>query len=358
MFRKDIRNGMDAAKRTRPIDRLVCHIFLTIAVLANGCGTVRNTNTVRSGTEQILLTGSFDQALRRIDFGPLAGAAVYFEPKHIEAVDKGWVISAIREAMIVRGVRLVDKPEEAMVIVEGRIGALGTDDYSFLIGIPQMTIPVTLAGLPTGTIPEMALMKKQDQHALSKLALFAYDKASGSVVWTSGTATGFANSRNLFVGGMGPIQSGSHKKSPEFMGVVLPHMTVQPVPIRMTPWPEYGAAAKHEGETKIAGHPDVPSLEKPKAKTSASKENPVFGTDNFDPEVGGEKAPVVPIPIPLPSTSGSPFSFRLFPSIAPRDWNLLRSGDHKPAETAKPAEVPKAAETLELSAPRPDPAPH
>jgi hypothetical protein len=341
MFRKDIRTGMDAAIQLKRHFRFVAHAILAIALVATGCGTIRNTNTPRSGTEQILLTGSFDQALRRIDFGPLSNAAVYFESKHIDSVDKGWVISAIREAMIVRGVRLVDKPEDAGVIVEGRIGALGTDDYSFLIGVPQMTIPVTLAGLPTGTIPEIALMKKQDQHALSKLALFAYDKATGAVVWTSGTATGFANSKNTFIGGMGPIQSGTHKKNPEFMGLVLPQMTVQPVPIRMMPWPEYGANnSAHDSETRIAGEPKKPSIETPRQNPSATKDNPIIGTDSFDPEVGGEKAPVVPIPIPLPSSTGSPFSFRFFHSIAPRDRNLLRSDTEKPAEPAKPVDEP------------------
>ena len=345
MIRKDIGYGMDAARRLKRLSRFATNTTLAFALFATGCGTVRNTNTVRSGTEQILLTGAFDQALRRIDFGPLGGAAVYFESKNIEAVDKGWVISSIREAMIVRGVRLVDKPEDASVVVEGRIGALGTDDYSFLIGVPQMTIPVTMVGLPTGTIPEIALMKKQDQHALSKLALFAYDKATGAVVWTSGTATGFANSKNMFIGGMGPIQSGTHKKSPEFMGLALPQMTVQPVPIRMMPWPEYTATEAPAVETQIAGEPKRPSLEKPKPNPSATKDNPVIGTDSLDPQVGGDNTPVVPIPIPLPSASGSPFSFRLFHSIAPRDKNLLRSETDHPADSDPPADTPKAGET-------------
>jgi hypothetical protein len=325
---------MEAAITERRHARHWLTLILSAALVATGCGTVRNTNTPRSGTEQILLTGSFDQALRRIDFGPLANAAVFFEAKHIEAIDKGWVTSAIREAMIVRGVRLVDKAEDATVIVEGRIGALGTDDYSFLVGVPQMTIPVTLAGLPTGTIPEIALIKKNDQHALSKLALFAYDKASGSVVWTSGTATGFANSKNLFIGGMGPIQSGTHRKSPEFMGVVLPQMTVQPVPIRMMPWPEHHGQAQDPAvpEALLAEKPKDAKANQPDTNHSASKEYPVIGTDQFDPEVGGQKAPVVPIPIPLPSASGSPFSFRLFHSIAPKDKNLLQSANADSAD--------------------------
>lgn len=310
------RNGTDAPK----IPILISHAGLSALLLAGlaqtGCGTVRNTNTPRTGTEQMLLSTSFDEALRRIDFSPLANAPVYFDTKNIEAVDKGWIISSIREAMIIRGVRLMDKPEQATVIVEGRIGAFGTDDASFMIGIPQMTIPVTLVGMPTGTIPEMALMKKNDQQALSKLALFAYDRSNGGVVWTSGTSSGFANSKNLFVGGLGPIQSGSHKKNPEFMGVVLPQMTVQPYPIPILPWSEESAAGPtaekaQEGET---------------TRPSDSAIRPIPLKDLNTREMGGqEPGTVVPIPIPLPTPGGSPFSLKLFNGFALKDLGLLKS---------------------------------
>ena len=50
---------MDAAPRLKRLSRFATHTILALALFATGCGTVRNTNTARSGTEQILLTGSF-----------------------------------------------------------------------------------------------------------------------------------------------------------------------------------------------------------------------------------------------------------------------------------------------------------
>lgn len=318
--------GMDATQITTVLKTYGLSALLCGGLALTGCGTVRNTNTARSGTEQMLLSSAFDEALRRIDFSPLENAPVYFETKNIEAVDKGWVISSIREAMLVRGVRLMEKPEQASVIVEARIGALGTDDFSFLIGIPQITVPATITGMPMGTIPEIALMKKADQKALSKVALFAYDKASGGVVWTSGTSAGFANSRNLFIGGLGPIQSGTHKRNPEFMGVVLPQMTVQPVPIPILPWSEEDPDASKKAALKS---------DKTDSKTPASTSKPMIDKNLNSPEMGGqEPGTVVPIPIPLPTAGGSPFSMRLFNGFAPKDKGLLQS---KATDSTKPA---------------------
>lgn len=300
---------MDARKRSGLISIICSIIWVAFSLGQTGCGTVRNTNTPRTGTEQALLSSSFEEALQRIDFNALSGVPVYFDTKNIEGLDKGLIISAIREAMAIRGVRLKDKPEDAVVIVEGRVGAYGTDDHSFLIGVPQMTIPVTMVGLPTGTIPEIALMKKSDQYALSKVALFAYDKSSGGIVWTSGTSSGFANSKNLFIGGLGPIQSGTHKKKPEFMGVVLPQMTVQPVPIPVLPWD--GAADPH-GKAND------------KNESNSSKDAPIFQHK----ELGGqEPGTVVPIPIPLPTPAGSPFALKLFQGFAPKDKTLIQSSN-------------------------------
>jgi len=322
--------GMDARTLSLMTKTYVTSAMICCGLVMMGCGTVRNTNTPRSGTEQMLLSSSFDEALRRIDFSPLANAPVYFETKNIEAIDKGWVISSIREAMLVRGVRLMEKPEQAMVIVEARVGALGTDDFSFLIGIPQITVPATITGMPMGTIPEIALMKKADQKALSKLAIFAYDKASGGVVWTSGTSTGFANSKNLFIGGLGPIQSGTHKKNPEFMGVVLPQMTVQPVPIPILPWPEESPATPKKSSPK-------PGKSDSEAPASTSK--PMIHNNLNSPELGGqEPGTVVPIPIPLPTAGGSPFSMRLFNGFAPKDKGLVQS---KTGIGSKPATQPE-----------------
>jgi hypothetical protein len=195
---------------------------LALAVLG-GCGTVKRTGTARSGTEQLLLTNAWDDALRQVDFRDLIGVPVYLDTQHVSAVDQGWVVSSIRQAMLAQGVLLRSKPEQAQWIVEARVGAYGTDDYSWLVGVPQVTVPPTLTGMPTGTIPEIPLIKKSDQQAVAKLALFAYERSSGRVVWTSGTQLATTNAKDVYIGGMGPIQSGTLRpQKNRIIGVNIP----------------------------------------------------------------------------------------------------------------------------------------
>lgn len=203
----------------RPARLAVC---LALAAAVAGCGTVKTTNTPRTGTEQLLLTDAWDTALSRIDFRPLTGVPCFLDTQHITAVDQGWVISSLKQAMLQQGVLLRTKAEQAQWVVEARVGAYGTDQYDLLIGVPQTTIPMTLTGLPAGTIPEMSLAKRTDQHGVVKMALFAYDRASGQLVWTSGTSQTKSNAKDVYVMGAGPVQSGTIRKSTEFSGMKIP----------------------------------------------------------------------------------------------------------------------------------------
>ena len=192
-------------------------------LLMSGCGTVKTTGTARSGTEQLLLTNAWDSALQKVDFRPLTGVPVYLDTANINAsIDQGWIVSSLRQAMLQQGVLLRPKPEHAQWIVEARVGAYGTDEHNLLIGIPQTTIPSTLTGIPQGTLPEIPLAKRSEQQAIAKLALFAYDRSSGQIVWNSGTLLDTANAKNVYVAGVGPIQSGSIRGGTEFVGIKLP----------------------------------------------------------------------------------------------------------------------------------------
>ena len=189
---------------------------------ASGCGSTRTTGTVRTGTEQLLLTNAWDKALSKVDFRPLTGVPVFLDAANATAVDQGWVISSLREAMLTQGVLLREKRETAQFIVEARIGAYGTDDDDFLVGIKQTTIPATVTGIPTGTIPELPLFKRTRQQAVAKLALFAYDRATGQLVWKSGTMLDRSDNKDVFVGGFGPINSGSIRDGAEVAGIKIP----------------------------------------------------------------------------------------------------------------------------------------
>src|SRR3954467_12256069 len=74
-----------------------------------GCGSTKTTGTARTGTEQLLLTNAWDDALRKVDFRPLAGVPVFLDTANVTAVDQGWVVSSLRQAMLAQGVLLKPK---------------------------------------------------------------------------------------------------------------------------------------------------------------------------------------------------------------------------------------------------------
>jgi hypothetical protein len=212
-----------AAVASKTAGTIVVLAVALLLALVTGCGTVRTTDTTRSATEQLLLTNAWDTALQKVDFRPLTGVPVYLDTANINTtVDQGWIVSSIRQAMLQQGVLLRTKPEQAQWIVEPRVGVYGTNDYSLLIGVPQTTVPGTLAGLPQGTIPEIPLAKRSEQQAIAKLALFAYDRSSGQIVWNSGTILDTATAKDVYLAGLGPIQSGSIRGGPEFVGIKIP----------------------------------------------------------------------------------------------------------------------------------------
>jgi len=209
----------DAGARARSLAGLAAGVLLAAAP---GCGTTRMTGTPRTGTEQVLLTNAWDKALMKVDFRPLTGVPVFLDTANVTAIDQGWVVSSLREAMLTQGVLIREKREQAQFIVEARVGAYGTDDDNLLVGISQTTIPPTVTGVPTGTIPKIPLLERSRQTAVAKLALFAYDRAGGQLVWQSGTMLDQADTKNVFVGGFGPIRSGSIQDGTDVAGIKLP----------------------------------------------------------------------------------------------------------------------------------------
>jgi hypothetical protein len=210
----------------------LCSCLIVVAAVgaSGGCGSVKTTGTTRTGTEQLLLTNAWDSALQRVDFRPLTGVPVYLDTTNVTAVDQGWVVSSLRQALLTQGVLLRTKPEQAQWVVEARVGAYGTDEYNWMVGIPQTNVPTLMPGLPAGTIPKMPLVENSKQQAVAKLALFAYDRGSGQIVWNSGTVLATANAKDVFVAGFGPIQSGSIRGGTNVVGIRIPLTADTPSP--------------------------------------------------------------------------------------------------------------------------------
>jgi hypothetical protein len=207
---------------------------------AIGCGTTRMTDTTRAASEMLLVSAAVDNAVTQIDCTPLSGRSVFLDVQYLDGtVDKGYVISSLRQHLLAHGVKLLEDRKTSDIIVEARSGAVGTDRSSLLLlGTPSMSVPAIMVGQPT-QIPEIALIKKTDMKGVAKLAVFAYNRTTGDAIWQSGLVDARSTLKDTWVLGAGPFSSGSIKRRTELAGEELPRL-----PLPFTPSQEGDPRAK------------------------------------------------------------------------------------------------------------------
>lgn len=189
--------------------------------LLSGCGTTRFTDTARSATEMLLISKAVDDTMADIDFRSLTGKTVFLEEKYLDGIqDKGYLISSLRQHLLASGALLQEEKSKATYVVEARAGVVATDRTSLLVGIPQITLPtVAVSTVPIpNSIPEIPFAKSTEQRAYAKVAVFAYNRLTGRPVMQSGLAKAHANSKDLWVCGLGPFQGGTIRDKTEFNG--------------------------------------------------------------------------------------------------------------------------------------------
>ncbi len=195
-------------------------IMLLLAVV--GCGTTKWTDTTRSATEQLLISDAMDRAVSRLDFRSLAGKIVYLDDTALrQTTDAAYLISTLRQHLLASGCVLKDDKNDADYVVEARAGAVGTDRHDLLYGFPAVNIPAIIPvsgfGIPS-QIPEMPFIKKTDQRAVAKIAVFAYNRRTGRPVWQSGTVPIESKAKAVWVMGAGPFQRGTIYDGMNFAG--------------------------------------------------------------------------------------------------------------------------------------------
>jgi hypothetical protein len=136
-------------------------------------------------------------------------------------VDRGYVISLVRQQLVGAGALVYEEKARAEYIVDLRSGSLGTDRHSMLLGTPAVQLPSLMPGIPTN-IPEIALMKKSDQRGVAKVAVFAYSRITGRALWQSGTVEAESRAKDTWVFGAGPFSRGSIRRRTELAGQPLP----------------------------------------------------------------------------------------------------------------------------------------
>ena len=154
---------------------------ILLAVCA-GCGTTRWSDTQRTATEQLLISDAVDRAVNLLDFRILTGRTVYLDASAVKnSTDSAYLVSTLRQQLLAQGCFLREKREQADYIVEARSGAVGTDRQDVFCGVPATSVPTISPAAPVpAAIPEITLVKKTEQRAVAKIALFAYNRRTGA----------------------------------------------------------------------------------------------------------------------------------------------------------------------------------
>lgn len=193
-----------------------------------GCGTT----TTRTATEQLLMSDAVDQAISQIDFQSLRGQKVFLDTLYLHSVkgvgfvNSEYIISSLRQQLTASRCLIQDTRESADIIVEPRVGALGTDGHEVVYGIPQAGSLTSAASMfsnsPLPALPELSFGKSNAQSGIAKVIVFAYDRESRTPIWQSGIAKAESTSSNTWYLGAGPFQKGTIYEGMRFAGQKLP----------------------------------------------------------------------------------------------------------------------------------------
>lgn len=203
-------------------------ILRVVVVLAGvGCALSLGCNITKSrlATEQLVVADAVDHAISQVDFSPLSGRKVFFDKSFMPPTNVPgrpptngsnveYVISALRQQMLAYNCQLQDKAEDAEIIVEARLGAMGADSNEQTYGLPTGVVlnaaatAVTPGGGSLPQLPDLSVGRRNHQLGAARLGVFAYDRATREPVWQAGVKTGNSKANDLWVLGIGPFQKG------------------------------------------------------------------------------------------------------------------------------------------------------
>jgi Family of unknown function (DUF6655) len=180
-------------------------LMAVAAALISGCTSIKQSDTARTGIEQLLISSAADRALDKFNLKPIAGAKVFVDTQYFDSVDKNYILVALHERLLKNNCTLVSKADDADVVVEIGSGGVGTDRNEMYLGFPGLALPppATLA------IPKLAFFERSKSMGTVKLSLVAIDTRTKQAVINSGYKLARADHRHWQVLGLGSQQSGS-----------------------------------------------------------------------------------------------------------------------------------------------------
>ena len=173
------------------------------AFLFSGCASMKESDTSRTGLEQLLISSAVDESLNKVDFRPVSGAKVFLKADYLEAVDKNYVLMSIRSRLLNNDCMLVDKVDDADVCLEVASGGIGTDRTDLVVGSPE--IPLGLMG----SVPKISIYERKRAMGTAKLCIIATDTKSKLPVINTGYTLARSDHQHWTMMGAGPVLSGS-----------------------------------------------------------------------------------------------------------------------------------------------------
>jgi hypothetical protein len=194
--------------RTTSALRLRLTIIFLVTANLFGCATIKQSDTSRTGIEQLLISSADDRALDKFDLRPIAGAKVFVDTQYLDCVDKNYLLVALHERLLANRCTLVAKQDDSDVVIEIGSGGVGTDRNDLFLGFPGMALPPPAMV----ALPRIALFERDKSMGTAKVALVAYDTKTRQPVINNGYSLARADHSFWQVLGMGGQQSGSVQK--------------------------------------------------------------------------------------------------------------------------------------------------
>jgi len=199
--------------RTRTRRATLSALLAGTALMLTGCGTFRETLPLRSAAEMIMLSTAADRAVDNLPMSWAAGRVVYVDGQHLDCYDKPYVLARVGHSVLRAGGRLTGDPEEATAILVVASGGLSVDKGAFLLGIPEIPVPVPFAAEPV-KLPELPLFKVSTYMGKCKLLCSAIDAKTKAQIVELPTCYGRCYMRFWRVLLLGPFKSSNVPEPP------------------------------------------------------------------------------------------------------------------------------------------------
>jgi hypothetical protein len=209
--------------------RLLAILLLPTVLSLSSCSSIRITDPDHTADELYLENVASQLAVAQISANVLRGRLVYVDPYYLTSQlqsgsgrtpifgqpyvkptdQQQYLIGELRAKLLLTGVRLTDKRDDADIIMEVRSQGISVDHIEFLLGLPQSSIGGIFTGGIAGTTPEISIVKRTQQHGFSSIAFIAYWRTSGEVVASSGPFVGRTLRDDYWFLGYGPHTIGN-----------------------------------------------------------------------------------------------------------------------------------------------------